>query len=362
MCALFVGWKVKPTRENVASLKPVLVSKRRVQTLINFLVANNIWYKIAGVSFNADNLADLYPESAQHVDEAVPVAVEICHLQSDYGSLAATFDYTDQRDIESALQRDAHLDTLLMDTVGYAAGDYTPKDYKLMKAQSLSRVLDSGNFLKMQSGSQFINDRDPGLMSYLFPHLDPWGIGGFNKPNCHPDQRISFERQVQNLLKQHDSLFQKDPRFAYVCWNILQKREVSKNTLFTVSSCERDTIVQEMKSLAPELTNMISSWERDPGAKPSNQQQKCALKLLNRLKFATKELKGSFGYKLCRQNEIRALIKKFGTPTLFVTLNPANLYNPLLGVIAGLTADCWRLSVAFLSQTTLVPLLSSLTL
>ncbi|EGN96691.1 hypothetical protein SERLA73DRAFT_75563 [Serpula lacrymans var. lacrymans S7.3] len=119
MCALFVGWKVKPTRENVASLKPVLVSKQRVQT--------------------------------------------------------------------SAPQCDAHLDTLLIDTVGYAAGDYTPKDYKLMKAQSLSQVLDGGNFLKMQSGSQFINDRDQGLMSYLFPHLDPWGIGGFNEPNHRPD-------------------------------------------------------------------------------------------------------------------------------------------------------------------------------
>lgn len=36
-------------------------------------------------------------------------------------------------------------------------------------------------FLLSRTGAQLIadNDNDPGLMSYLFPRLDPWDIGGF---------------------------------------------------------------------------------------------------------------------------------------------------------------------------------------
>ncbi|EGO01395.1 hypothetical protein SERLA73DRAFT_37257, partial [Serpula lacrymans var. lacrymans S7.3] len=95
------------------------------------------------------------------------------------------------------------------------------------------------------------------------------------------------------------------------------------------------------------LTEMITMWEQNPAAKPSNRQQKHAMRLLNRLKLAAKDLKGSFGYKLCRCNEIRALIKKLGMPALFITLNPADIYNPLLGIIAGLSHAQWQQMSAF---------------
>ncbi|EGO18851.1 hypothetical protein SERLADRAFT_418747 [Serpula lacrymans var. lacrymans S7.9] len=284
MCALFVRWKTKPTRENIASLRPVLVSKRRARTLIDFLVNHNVWYKIAGLTFLEENLSDLYPEDENDVDESVPTAVEICHLDGSHGLAAATSDYADRRTFHAA-DPQPELHEMVMDIVGYASGDYTPQNHKMMKAEALARVLDGSQFLKMQAGSNFINERDP-------------------------DQRIPFERQVKNLLKQHDSPFQKDPRFAYVCWNIIQKRG-------------------------------------HPSAKSSNRQQKRALKMLNRLKFVAKELKGSFGYKLCRRNKICALMKRFCTLALSVTLNPADIWNPLIAIIVGLTSSEWLQMSAF---------------
>ncbi|EGO04615.1 hypothetical protein SERLA73DRAFT_68302 [Serpula lacrymans var. lacrymans S7.3] len=355
MCALFVGWNVKPTRENVAVLWPVFVSKRRVHRLIEFLVANNVWYKIAGVSFSEGNLDDLYPEVENSVVEAVPIAVEICQLDSDQGADATTANYTAQRDMhpdimdgtELTLTTNPAMDPLVMDAIGYTSGDYTPRNLKVMKAKALARVIDGGQFLKMQSGSHFINNQDPGLLTYLFSNLDPWGIGGFNEPNRRPNQRISFERQVRNLLRQHESPFQKDPHFAYVCWNIIQKAEVNKNTSFTITQRERNSILDKMQSVGPLLTNMIAAWERNPNTQPSNWQQKQALKLLQCLKHAAKDLKGSFGYKLCRRNEIHSLIKHFCTPALFLMSNPADIFNPLLGVVAGLTPEQWADMTAF---------------
>jgi Helitron helicase-like domain at N-terminus len=57
-------------------------------------------------------------------------------------------------------------------------------------------------------------------------------------------------------------------------------------------------------------------------------------------------IKGSAGYKQCRRNKIRALIKMHGTPALFITLNPSDLTNPLVGVLSGMTPDEWKTKTA----------------
>jgi hypothetical protein len=194
----------------------------------------------------------------------------------------------------------------------------------------------------MQGGSTLLSDRDPAMLTYVFPHLDPWGIVGFCQSNRTADQHISFERQVKNLLLQDNSPFQADPNFAYVCWNIIQKREVNKTASFCTNVKYQQTIVSELNDIGPTIPDLISKWEKNPMAKASNQREKKAMQLLDRLKLVAKELKGSSGYKLCRRNEIRALMKKYSTPALFVTINPADTYHPLLGVLGGKTVEEWR--------------------
>ncbi|EGO04377.1 hypothetical protein SERLA73DRAFT_44077, partial [Serpula lacrymans var. lacrymans S7.3] len=76
--------------------------------------------------------------------------------------------------------------------------------------------------------------------------------------------------------------------------------------------------------------------------KPSNNYQKKALRLLNKLKLIVKDLKGSTGYKLCQRNEICALIKRFSTPALFLTLNLSDINHPLVGVLGGLLPEQWQ--------------------
>jgi len=66
------------------------------------------------------------------------------------------------------------------------------------------------------------------------------------------------------------------------------------------------------------------------------------MRLLNRLKLVAHNIKGSAGCKQCRHNKIRALIKTHGTPALFVTLNPSDLTNPLVGVLSGLSPEEWK--------------------
>ncbi|KAJ7774867.1 hypothetical protein B0H16DRAFT_1303004, partial [Mycena metata] len=182
MCALFIGPHTAPTRDNIKALKPVLVSKNRVQTMIEFLLKNNPQYIDSGVAFSSDNLDSLYPEDTE---EAVPVAIELCCLEGTADPAPPSFaDRGDQACTLPPLVETMPDDgSLVMDAVGYSIGENTPKSQRDMKAAAVSWCLDRHNFIKMQTGSKFVTDRDPGLLTFTFPALDPWGIGGFYEPN-----------------------------------------------------------------------------------------------------------------------------------------------------------------------------------
>jgi hypothetical protein len=143
-----------------------------------------------------------------------------------------------------------------------------------MKASALAWCLSRKKYIKMQGGTTLLSDRDPAMLTYIFPHLDPWGIAGFYQSECTEDQYISFEHQVKNLLMQDSSPFQVDPNFTYVCWNILQKHEVNKTASLCTSTEYQKTIVNELNEIGPTIPDLIAKWEKDPMAKPSNKKEK----------------------------------------------------------------------------------------
>ncbi|KAF8193071.1 hypothetical protein K438DRAFT_1450659, partial [Mycena galopus ATCC 62051] len=302
MCALFIGPNTVPTRENIKALRPVLVSKSRVESMLNFLLRRNPLYSSAGLIYSRDNLNGIFDGPD---DEGVPRAVELCCLPES----ALDFNGYADRGIntEDEPPQPGGLDSgeTVMEAVGYVVGERSAKDLRDMKASAVAWCLDKKNFVRMQSGSKFLSDRDPGFLTFCFPHLDPWGIGGFHEPHRREEQQISFQRQVRNLLLQHDGAFQKDPNFAYICWNIIQKAEVNKQVNFRTSQRTQNDVVADVQALAPVITDLIRKWELNPNAKASNKAEKKAMRTLNRLKVLARDLKGSSGYKQCRRNEIR---------------------------------------------------------
>jgi hypothetical protein len=136
---------------------------------------------------------------------------------------AAQVSYTNDRAV------DIPAGELLMDVVGYANANNSAATHPSQKADALQWCMDHHPFISSRAGTKLFVDRDPRMLTFVFPHLDPWGIGGFHNPLRQGRQCIGFERQFHNLLMQYDSPFEKDPNFAYVAWNIIQKSEVNAN-------------------------------------------------------------------------------------------------------------------------------------
>ncbi|KDQ65223.1 hypothetical protein JAAARDRAFT_53078 [Jaapia argillacea MUCL 33604] len=297
MCVLFVGGNVEPTEENIRKIKPILISKSCVSTMINFLIMHNSWYKNSGVTFSAENLMNLFSGGGSCDDIGIPSGVELGFLPNVDSDELSSLD--EEYDEHNNLDNDIDTSEIVIDAVGYTTGDRTHESYQTMQAKALAWCLDRKKFIKMCGGTKLISDREPGLLTFLFPNLDTWGIGGFYEPNRSPSQYISFERQLKNLLSQADSPFRKDSNFAYICWNILQKREMSRSATFCTKTGNFHKLTKDLRGIAPYLPSFIQRWEQDPFATPRTGKEKEAFKILQQIRLLPRNFPGTSGYKQC---------------------------------------------------------------
>ncbi|KAI0361333.1 hypothetical protein OH77DRAFT_1391844, partial [Trametes cingulata] len=333
VCAVFVG-QSKPTRENIARLGPVLVRKSRVRLLIQFLLDNNVHYARNGefLGFSQRNLDVLFGEDKVDEDQGVPCAMEIGFLQDCDALRGATSDYTGRDTVGVG---PATSDELIMENVGYTECDDTPQTYRQMKMKALSHCLTGGRFVRSQAGSRFVPDfKNPRLLSWLFPHLDPWGIGGFFEPARKVP--LTLEEQLAHLLQIEGAPFVRDADFAFVYYNICQKKAVCDSVNFRVRASQQEEIVRRLMHVdVSVLQNLIERYERDPQYQPQTEKENTIVRLLNEVSMIGRDLPGTAAYKKTMRNEIRSLIYFKGTPALFVTLNPSDVHHPLVRLYAG---------------------------
>jgi hypothetical protein len=147
MCALFLGSEVVLKKENIQNLHPIMIMKSIVETLICFLLEHNPWYSKSGIKFSPDNLRALYDEvDANDNEQYLPAAMDLCHLSHEgcnNDPVGPGGGYA-ERDM---VFEDGEGDDVVMEAVGYTTGDYSPRNYHIMKATALAWCLDGLNQL-----------------------------------------------------------------------------------------------------------------------------------------------------------------------------------------------------------------------
>lgn len=334
MCAVFVG-RTSPSRSTIAKMSPVLVRKTRVKSMIEFLLEHNPHYRTVDgfKGFSADNLNRLFGEDDKGSDEAVPCSMEIGYLRTSDAVESATSDYTLRNEYEVSTSG------ILMENVGFTAGDDSPQSYRDMKMRALSHCLTGGTFMASRRGSRMVPDFDnPYLLSWLFPHLDPWGIGGFH----HPKRKIplTMDQQLSHLLQTEGGRFSTDPEFAFVFYNIKQKKLVSQNVRFRVPQSRYNQIVKDLLNVDIEQLLLLQMrFKKDPMYRPANNVESHLVRLLANVNMVGSNVPGSAAYKVSLRNEIRSVINYRGPPTLFITINPSDVDHPLVRLNSGQDID-----------------------
>ncbi|KAF5310090.1 hypothetical protein D9619_010532 [Psilocybe cf. subviscida] len=332
ICAVFVGTS-KPSQKDIMTSKysPVLVRRSRVKAMLQFLLQFNPYYNPinGGISYSEENLNALFP---LHSDEDVPTSVEVGYIDASKAETISSAEYAPRADSADVTDQD---NAFLMENVGYTDGDNSYANYLSMKALALDRCRKGMPFLMAGSQDGMVGDfNNPCILTWLFPHLDPWGLIGF----FHPGRRIklTMQEQLTHLLLSDNRRFQSDPEFAFVFYNVIRKLQVSQSIRFSVSPKVHRALATQLIALeADVLGNLGKKLSKNPNYRPITDDERTAFDVMSRISMVARHIPGSNGHKVLLRNQIRALISNQGTPTLFITLNPSDVDNPIVRLLSG---------------------------
>ncbi|KAF5336595.1 hypothetical protein D9611_006614 [Ephemerocybe angulata] len=323
ICALIVS-SSPPTKTTIDNLKPILVRKSRVKLLIDFLIANNPLYKKSQTfgGFSSENLEQLF--SGAH-DEGVPAAVTIGHIPINRALESLTEDYTGRLD---------GIEGLFMENVAYTSGDHSAQSFRDMTFVAMERCKEGKPFLHARSGSTPVPDiQNPSWLSWAHPDADPFGLGGFHHPKRQ--RTIGMEQQLKHLLNVRDPFFENDPELAFDVYNVIRKGAVNTNLRFSVPYPVYAKTVDMITALnKDDITALRHKFQRNPNYEPSSQTELEVVRAMTAVAPIARNVPGTVSQKITMRNEIRAMIGQRGSPTLFVTLNPCDYYNPIVSVLA----------------------------
>ncbi|KZT52853.1 hypothetical protein CALCODRAFT_440941, partial [Calocera cornea HHB12733] len=183
---LFAGQEA-PTADILRKLQPVKANATIVRTILDFLLSNNHAYTCStidfpqGASFSDDNFNAIFPSTTGDDSLTFLPCIEIGHVQVDSAQAGSEADVSSRNVFEDSVVED---NDFLVEPSGYSTSNRTATSFKAMKADALAHCLDDhGSFLLSRKGNRAIHDlRNEYTLTWMFPHLDPFALGGFDDP------------------------------------------------------------------------------------------------------------------------------------------------------------------------------------
>ncbi|VDC05031.1 unnamed protein product [Peniophora sp. CBMAI 1063] len=338
ICVLFVGRGVAPTKENLATvLHPLLCQLQVLSVVCPFLAQSNRAFRDRNIMYSEANLRAIgsaFPDSETGLASNVQLtvldsgsAVGVHHaMQSGYSN-------ADRADLVVPAGQS------FIQNVGYANETQSSKAATAAKAQALDWILNKKPFVQVTDGSQLFSDRDRDALTLTHPHLDPYALGPFFHEDRIGPRHLSMQRQLKNMLLMKDAPFAADPNFAYVFFNAIQRMQTSTAATFRVAENQYASFTDTLMENRGMLEALEGKYRANPDAQPTTSGERKLVNAMNQLRVMCKDVMGSNASRTRMRSKLRALLKSFGCPTLFVTLNPTDVLSLQLHILCGGNAD-----------------------
>jgi Helitron helicase-like domain at N-terminus len=186
-----------------------------------------------------------------------------------------------------------------------------------------------GEIWEIPSGSRgFANEYSQYHFPRAFPTLFPYGMGGIGA-DVERISEVSYERQVEWMMRQSHARFATHEVFMFVVFNTLQRRKIclgaklmtSHQNLSHISTILRGLDYAEVSGrLESDINSGKTSVFSDPELK----------KIMSLTSIANSISRGSREYVNARRNEIRGMFVRYGGPHFFLTINPDDSRHSLI--------------------------------
>jgi hypothetical protein len=323
ICVLFIGSKTPSADWLRVHAKPLCVRREKVRAALLWLKRNNPLYHDVVIDF--DRLNSL-PE--EHIP---PFHIE--HVVQSDATESLTSRY--EPEVEMAQNWHAASNEIPFQNVVITDVDAHAPSHELRAAALRHVKMKGGGYIQIPHDPKPVNEFfNPELLPRIYPTLFPYGIGGPKDP-CR-SRSISFARHIKHYFNLNDRRFQEHYSFLFTTFNIMQRRTILLNTSLKMKKSSFERLASAFGTVSPETVHIVSERvSHGDFTTVHNSEEKKVLELLKQVKAVTYNVPGSSSSKLVMRNEIRALMIEKGMPSFYVTINPADVYNPIVRFLAG---------------------------
>lgn len=160
---------------------------------------------------------------------------------------------------------------------------------------------------------------------------------------------INLREHLRYLLSYNDRRFEKNHSFIFVVFNLLQRRDACFHAKLMATKPYFRSSAHEIQSLN---SNDIETALNNISKRTHNMESNSALnKLLNYIKTIGGRVMGSAYARTALRTKIHALIYYLGLPSIFLTLNPADIHSPIALYFAGVKLDLDNIQIEQLMDT-----------
>ncbi len=327
ICVLFVGSE-KPSDDWLRNhAKPLAVNGGRVRRALQWLKDNNPLY--SSIEFNEDVLRELdrnpiLPISIQHV------------LPSSAGeSLTSRYDAPDVTDrLPIPVQTEVPFQNVVITDVDGGASSNN------LRAAAVRHIKwKGGGYIEINHDPVPVEEfYNPRLFPMMYPTLFPYGIGGMeDRTRVRP---ISLKRHVKHLFELNDTRFQQHHSFLFSAFNMLQRRSMLLHTSLKVKKASFPSIAKSFARVSADAIHIVAERvSRGDFTTCGSEEEKRALTLMKEVRAVTSNVSGSSSSCTTMRNEIRGLMMDQGLPSFYITINPADVYSPVVKFLAGEDID-----------------------
>jgi len=167
----------------------------------------------------------------------------------------------------------------------------------------------------------------PNFFERAFPCLYPYGQGGLEAKRPTP---IQFKDHIKWSLQYFDRRFQKHETFPFVCFSILQHREALGSARLQMNRRNFEQDARVMATITREKLEVACLQEerKKPITDP-------AVHLLRKsVQAAAGRVMGSNQARYQMRSQIWSTSIYLGPPSLWITINPSDLHDPIAQVFA----------------------------
>ncbi|CAF2941478.1 unnamed protein product, partial [Rotaria sp. Silwood2] len=341
---IFVG--AHPS-ERIQLKKVLIVRKKKIIEALHWLKKHNILYQ--NVDINLKNIAQLpeddVPECIMSTMEQKIGDEEIQSERIGYipDPLSDPIERTSTDSIPIS-------NSGVLDVNGSSVSSDEITNYLLHKIKNdgTKEQMDTENVYLIPHSSKSVNEYfNPKLLVGLYPALFCYGRGA-PEDQSRP-VKVNLREHIRYLLSYNDRRFETNHSFIFVVFNLLQRRDacfhaqlIATKPYFRASADE----IQSLKSKDIEMA--LDNISKKTYSSESNSALN---KLLHHIKTIGGRVMGSAYSRTALRTRIHALIYNQGLPSIFLTINPADIHSPVALYFAGVKLDLDNIQISQLMTT-----------